>query len=131
MADFDWVRARAACSLDVLFQQLRVAADRDVDSMNAVLKAADRTIVCELAEVGDRFLVTISGNAFPMRIAEFARTETSIAVSVEKGKKKFVAVPTLNPDGVCKLTVNNQELELWQVCRMALEDLFFGPSTHN
>jgi ornithine cyclodeaminase/alanine dehydrogenase-like protein (mu-crystallin family) len=33
---------------------------------------------------------------------------------------------TLNSDGQCKLKVGNDELEQWQVRRMALETLSFG-----
>ncbi|MGA3095215.1 MAG: hypothetical protein ABSF25_02075 [Bryobacteraceae bacterium] len=127
MADFDWVKARAACSLEVLFQQLRVAVKRDVDSMNAVLAQAGRPVQCQFGDFSNRFLVMISGNGFPMRRAEFALSPSGISVEVDKPKQKtFSAIATLNPDGDCRLVVNNQELELWQVCRLGLEDLFFG-----
>jgi len=33
---------------------------------------------------------------------------------------------SLNPGDDCKIAANAQELELRQVCRMALEDVFFG-----
>jgi len=38
----------------------------------------------------------------------------------------FSVVPALNEEGKCKLTVNGKELEVWQVCQMALGRLFFG-----
>lgn len=127
MADFDWVRARAACSLEVAFRQLQTAAKRDVNSMNTVLREARRPVICELAVTGNRFLVTISGNTFPIRSAEFTLTSSGISVEVDKPKARtFSAVPTLTSEGNCKLIVNDQELEYWQVCRMALEDLFFS-----
>jgi hypothetical protein len=36
------------------------------------------------------------------------------------------ATITLNNEGRCMLKVDDEELEQWQVRRMALEDLFFG-----
>jgi hypothetical protein len=127
MADFDWVKARAACSLETLFQQLRVAAKRDVDSMNAVLAKDGRPVQCQFGDYSDRFLVTISGNGFPMRRAEFTLKPSEIVIETDKPKEqKLSAVASLDQDGVCQLVVEGQRLELWQVCRIALEDLFFA-----
>lgn len=39
---------------------------------------------------------------------------------------KLRATITLNNEGRCMLKVDGEELEPWNVRRMALEDLFFG-----
>src|SRR5258708_4513895 len=119
MADVDWIKARAACCFEVSFRQLQVAVKRDVESMNAVLVEANRPVSCEFGNTGNRFLVTISGKGFPVRSAEFTLTSSAISIEVDKPiAKKLTAIPSLNPDGECKLVVGGQELELWQVCRM-------------
>ena len=50
--------------------------------------------------------------------------KTRLVVTTDAGIK-FEATPVLNVEGACKLVVNDSELDLWQVCRRALEDLFF------
>jgi hypothetical protein len=39
---------------------------------------------------------------------------------------QFTGALTLNNNGECRLRVKDEELEQWQVRRMALEELFFG-----
>jgi len=55
----------------------------------------------------------------------FNLTEHSIVISDQDGNTIFEAVATLNDEGECRLKVTGQEKELWQVRKMALEELFF------
>ena len=55
----------------------------------------------------------------------FSLTEHAILVQDDKGKPMFDVTLTFNDDGDCKLHVNEQELDFWQVRRMALEELLF------
>jgi hypothetical protein len=119
--DFDWVKARAQCSLGVIFRKLKAAAARDVDSINAIFAETKTASVVELSELSDRFLVIKQG-----RSAEFKLTASSISINVDEGRRELAAVPALNPEGDCRLLVNGNELELWQVCRLALEEIFFA-----
>ena len=82
MADFDWVKARAACSLEVLFQQLRVAVKRDVDSMNAVLAQAGRPVQCQFGDFSNRFLVMRAGR-IRSEIDSTAATDAEVQALVE------------------------------------------------
>jgi hypothetical protein len=45
----------------------------------------------------------------------------------KENREMFSAAITLDDDGNCKLRVGDKSLEQWQVRRMALEPLFFGP----
>jgi hypothetical protein len=126
MADFNWVPARAKCSLELLFQRLKTAATRNVDQMNATLAREQRLAKCEIADFGDRFLVSYSGNFAP-RTVEFKMDKGRIQIlGGDELSPKFSATPTLNAEGDCKLLVEGSELDLWQVRRKALDNLFFG-----
>ena len=60
---------------------------------------------------------------------DFIREQDRITVNYvtnSNAEKIFDASITLNNEGRCKLKVNEIELELWQVRRLALEKLFFG-----
>jgi hypothetical protein len=46
---------------------------------------------------------------------------------IRDGDRTITAGITLNNEGLCKLKVGETELDHWQVRRMALERLFFGP----
>ena len=50
----------------------------------------------------------------------------SITVRDENDKVMFNAIATINDKGDCRLNVNGQERELWQVRKAALEGLLFG-----
>ncbi len=55
----------------------------------------------------------------------FSLAEHAILVRDYKGAQMFEMTLTFNDKGECKLYVNEEERELWQVRRMALEDLLF------
>ncbi len=51
-------------------------------------------------------------------------------ISGNKCGKQFSITLTLNNKGQCRLRIDGgEELEQWQVRRIMLEELFFGPST--
>jgi hypothetical protein len=43
----------------------------------------------------------------------------------DNGDKMFEVTLAFNDEGECKLNVNEKERDLWQVRRMALEELLF------
>jgi hypothetical protein len=43
----------------------------------------------------------------------------------DNGDPMFEVTPTFSDEGKCRLNVNGQERETWQVRRMALEELMF------
>jgi hypothetical protein len=125
MADFDWVRARAACSLHVLFKQLEVAAEGDIDAANQLPNNVRSDAKFQMSSREDRFVITRQHDDDGVHVVKFILEKTRIVVDKGAGVS-FTAKPSLNTEGVCKLRVHSTDLELWQVCRMALEDLIFG-----
>jgi hypothetical protein len=124
MENFDWVGARANCSLAQVFKQLELGARNDVDAANMKRTPQDRYKFSVSAEHG-RFSVTRESNdALPLSV-DFSLERTEI-VACMGNEIKVKAIIALNNEGRCMLKVNDEELEQWHVRRMALEDLFFG-----
>lgn len=126
--DFDWVTARHKCSLAGVFRVLSELVDTNVKTANELIEpgAFERNVTANKVIVIRR-----SGNA----AASVVFTLEANAISVKRVNQAgaemaiFIAKPALTTDGECVLEINDrpmQPLELWQVCRLALEDFFFG-----
>lgn len=129
-SSFSWVRERSRCSLGVLFGTLATAIKQDVDTANELLQEIgnkhqsfkynrDRNVI---TVIRSRRTVT---NEIEQHTVEF--TVSSIAITVSRDEaKQFSAIPSLSTEGKCTMIAEGDELEIWQVCRKALEDLFFA-----
>lgn len=132
---FDWVPARAKCSAEHMFTLLVARIESDVNAMQSCLDqsryvltlnktAADRMIVAKQTVEG--------GRAYGGRNVMFKRTPSGVAVDTltvhreTEPRPLFEATIALGPEGRCHYEVSGQPLELWQVSRKALEDLFFS-----
>jgi hypothetical protein len=130
--DFDWVRARAACSLPGVFGALRDRLQRDVAAANGLnrqglrfslnVSREDRIVVSRVRDLagfseGHHVVFFLSANEIQVREVDM----------VGKERPLFSAKPVLTPGGDCLLVVEglSDMLELWQVSRKALDDLFF------
>jgi hypothetical protein len=119
--DFDWVKARIACSPFAVFQQLQLGCERDVAERNepSVEPVLFRTVADR-----ESFVVFREGGRLSA-VVEFSWSRTGIAVRRD-GSPFLEAIPTLNDDGDCLLKVGEDELTCWQFRKRALEDLLFG-----
>jgi hypothetical protein len=129
MAEFDWVTERANCSLQKFFADLQMGSKTDVDIKNKLLRDASEPGKFVVTPNGDRFTVLREGNghrSIGLWSVEFSLGESGISVSSNDGMIQFTGALTLNNNGECRLRVKDEELEQWQVRRMALEELFFG-----
>lgn len=128
MAEFNWVRARAECSLARCFERLHAGVKGDVEARNEIARALQEGIVFETARPsGARIMVTRSGN--PIRRVDLVLTQDAILAEQrvqEQNDVTFRATPGLNNPCDCTLMIDGSELELWQVRRLALEKLFFA-----
>jgi hypothetical protein len=124
MTNFNWIKARADCSLAQVFKQLELGARNDVDTANAQRMAEDRHKFSISTSAG-RFSVTReSSRALPLSV-DFSLESDEIVVCT--GNEIILkATITLNNEGRCMLKVGDEELEQWHVRRMALENFFFG-----
>ena len=126
---FNWVKARSECSLERVFLVLSEVVASDVKARQGLHDGAEydhtrrdhKIIVSRTRDFG--------GGIKEAEGVVFERIKGSITVAAvdPKGNEVplFAATPSLAPDGDCKLEVNGDSLELWQVSRKALEPLFF------
>jgi hypothetical protein len=124
MSKFDWVTARSACSLPKVFKELRLQVEEDVKTRNA-LRPDNSPYEFLVAENGPEFTVTLETKDV-RRSVTFGLAEHAISVGDNMGNQMFEVTLTFNDEGECRLNVSKDQLDLWQVRRMALEDLLFG-----
>jgi len=122
-AAFDWVTARSACSLPKIFKDLRLGVERDIETRNA-LRPQNSPYEFSVTESTDGFEVILRSDALKMAVI-FALLEHAIQVRDNAGNAMFDVTLKFDKRAVCKLMVNGEECEPWQVQRMALEDLMF------
>lgn len=120
---FDWVTQRFQCSLPNIFRALRLDAEEDVKIRNG-LRPNNSLYEFSVVESGNDFTVVLQAKDV-QRSVIFSLAEHAISVRDGDGGKMFEVTLTFDDAGECKLNVDDQERELWQVRRMALEDLMF------
>ena len=120
---FDWVTERSSCSLPKVFSTLRAQVEEDVKTRNA-LRPNNSPYEFSVAEDVGEFTVILK-TAEATRSVIFNLTEHAIVVRDEQRNPMFEVAASLTDQGVCRLKVNGQEREFWQVRRLALEELMF------
>jgi hypothetical protein len=120
---FNWVTQRSQCSFPNVFKDLRLQVEEDVKTRNG-LRPNNAPYQFSVADSGDGFTVALEAGDFRKSVI-FSLAEHAIVVKDDAGKSMFEVTLTFNDAGECRLHVQDQELESWQVRRMALEDLLF------
>jgi hypothetical protein len=120
---FDWVTERSLCALPKVFKALRLQVEEDVKTRNA-LRPNNSPYEFSVAENGDDFTVLLKAKDVHRSVV-FTLAEHAILVREDKGDPMFDVTATFGDEGECRLEVNGEERDLWQVRRMALEGLFF------
>jgi hypothetical protein len=77
-----------------------------------------------VAENGDDFTVLLNAKDVHRSVV-FTLAEHAILVREDKGDPMFDVTATFGDEGECRLEVNGEVRNLWQVRRMALEGLLF------
>ncbi len=121
---FDWVKARAECSLDRIFQLVCLGLETDVKRRNEQL-SPNLTPFSSAYE--DRDFAVFRRTQTTHKLHRFSRTENGIKVTDTAGKPILQATLTLCDDGLCRLKIGDVECEFWQFRRRALESLLFDP----
>jgi len=124
MEDFDWVTARCECSPGKVFAKLEAQVKSDVDTRRATLRGNVHYGFSFVPTGASSFTVLVESNNIHHAV-KFAMTETGVLVMDENSKRMFSADVTVSDDGTCKLKVDGEEKELWQVRQQALEEFFF------
>jgi hypothetical protein len=124
MSEFDWVKARSACSLAGIYEKLKMDLQEDVKTRQSLRGENDTYYGVKIVAKDKRTAVVVEGNGIYDSVL-FILTDDGIDIADKDGKVRFKATPTLSDDGECRLKVGDQERELWHVRKMALEELFF------
>jgi hypothetical protein len=122
-AKFDWVARRSACTLPKIYKTLRSDVDEDVRERNSI-RPDDAPYEFSIAEKGNSFSVVLQAKEF-QRSVTFALEDHAILVLDPSGNQMFEVTVNFNDEGKCRLKAKEQNRELWQIRRMALEDLLF------
>jgi hypothetical protein len=125
--NFDWVRARAACSLFQFFEKLKLQIEEDVKARNAISPQQPQYKFSIVNAGNNGFSVLIEGTSEWNRIHDSVRfTISNDKISVFTiGGLMFDATVTLCDDGECRARIGGQEYDSWQLRKKALEELFF------
>src|SRR5215510_6487756 len=124
MEDFNWINARSECSLAKVFELLKAEVGEDVNSRNALLPEGTANKFSTVT-VGNVLTVMLVGlGAQPLSV-KFTKRDHSIECRDADDKLIFDATPGLDHNGNCMIRIGNSYYELWQVRRLALEQLFF------
>jgi hypothetical protein len=122
-AKFDWVSQRYSCSLPAVFKELRTQVEQDVKTRNG-LRPNNAPYEFSLADQNGGFRVSLKGKEVEMGVS-FSLAEHAILVRDDKGVEMFAVTLTFSERGECRLSVDGEDRDYWQVRRMALEELMF------
>jgi hypothetical protein len=119
--NFDWVTARAECSINVVFRTICLGIESDVATRNASIGTGTPFVT---KYEGDDLVVFRNVQRSPFLV--FRQTENGIeALDGHTKAVRLAAFITLCDDGQCRLMVGGAERVFWQFRRRALEELFF------
>ena len=122
-SNFDWITARSSCSLPNIFKQLRLQIEQDVKTRNS-LRPPNSPYEFSLSDNNGGFRVILKADTLHTAVA-FILAEHAIVIRDNAGTEMFAITLTFTDRGECKLNVNAEERDFWQVRRMALEELMF------
>jgi hypothetical protein len=123
LPNFDWVTGRYKCSLPNIFNQLKSDVKEDVLTRNG-LRPAQSAFKFSVTENDNSLTVLLEGDGVHKCIS-FNLAEHAIVVKDDKGYQMFDVSVNFNEKGECKLVANEVARELWEIRRMALEELLF------
>jgi hypothetical protein len=122
-AAFDWVTERSSCSLPKVFSTLRMQVEEDVKTRNG-LRPGNSPYEFSVTEDNGEFAVLLK--ALEVRTSvTFSLADHAVLVRDDQGNPIFEVNAAFDDKGRCRLKVNGEEREFWQVRRMALEELMF------
>jgi hypothetical protein len=120
---FDWVTERSSCSLPKVFNTLRVQVEEDVKTRNA-LRPSYSPYEFSVKDDNGEFAILLKAQELQQSVV-FRLAEHAILVRNDKSNPMFEVTATFSDKGECRLQVNGEERDFWQVRRMALEELMF------
>ena len=126
--EFDWVTERTKCSIENVFEQLRLDVKSNVEKRQELRERSSEfgfTNAFSFASNMGKFSASMNTHNYRGTVI-FVLRKNSIVVLDENEQVQFSATVTLNNNKQCRLVVGNEELEPWQFRKKTLEKLFFG-----
>jgi len=121
--DYDWVTARSTCSAAIVFEKLRAQAKKNVETRNAMLPKINRYVFAFSDNGSTSFSVVVTGHDIHGSTRFHLHNEE---ITISSGDAALYELsPTICDDGECRLKSNGQEYDLWQILKMALENVLF------
>lgn len=124
----NWVKHRATCGVGEIFAALATIVDRDVAEFNdlSASKRSHRTFSFELQQDGERTYVRVEDDGPPdqKRAVNFEMFSRGIYMN-GAGKSVMGEVKWDLAHRRCRLHIDDQACELWEVSQRMLEPLFF------
>ena len=120
---FNWVSERSACALPKVFGTLRSQLEQDVNTRNS-LRPKYAPYEFSIREDTNAITVRLEAEELQKSVV-FQLADHAITVRDDEGSRMFEVTVAFDDAGRCRLKVNGEEREFWQVRRMALEDLMF------
>ena len=117
-----WVLERAKCDVDLIFEALSQVVRRDVEDANTL--PGSRTF--RVTENGDGVhpLLRVSDEGDPDSRVTFELTSAFISIHLP-GELPVIVMPQWDAGvGKCRLYVNDQAYEVWQISQRVLMGLF-------
>jgi hypothetical protein len=122
-SNFDWVTERSSCSLPKVFNTFRQQVEEDVKTRNSLRPNPPAYEFLVTNDTGE-FAVLLKAKELQKSVT-FTLADNGILVRDDQGKPMFEVTLTFDDAGNCRLNVNAQQRDYWQVRRMALEDLMY------
>jgi len=134
-APYDWVTQRSACTLPKIFATLRAEVEKDVATRNSLrpniapyeFSMTDDintfTVLLKANELQRSVVFTLADHAIVVRDGH--SSDQANGQANDQATQMFEVTLAFDDAGKCRLKVDAQEREFWQVRRMALEELMF------
>jgi hypothetical protein len=126
---FDWVKARNDCSIDTVFDRLRLGVQGDVvkrERIRASSGADPRKGKFTFASNIGRFSASFRTHDNEGSVIIFTLRRNRIVITNDQDEQLMSATVTISDDRECRIVVDGEQLEEWQFRKRALETLFFG-----
>jgi hypothetical protein len=126
-AQLDWIKQRSDCSLPKVFATLRPQIEQDVKTRNS-LRPKTAPYEFSMTENLNEITVRLQADGPQGELQKsviFDLQDHAISVRDDAGNRLFEVTLTFDDTGKCRLNVNGEERDFWQVRRLALEDLMF------
>lgn len=122
---FNWVKAKAECSVSQVFSELRFGVEDDIAEINK-LRGGSPDKDVHIAQNGNGNTFKVWRGESPEPSIKFRMVDDRIEVLDGNGTPTAEYRVSLNDEGCCALLRGDGEIAQWRARREALEGVFFN-----